>query len=145
MVRCITCIVLHMRKFCRFLYCSAWFHTVEFNRLPCLKNEMYDDAVFGIRFHHQLTMFGIRVLIWLSRFFMLILHMSQMLTKSSQHPCEFPIVCLIWYGRIQSSAMFKQQDVRRYGFQWSILLSIDYVWSVYFHRAISTHWHSYCI
>ena len=30
---------------------------------------MYDDAVFNIRFRYQLTMFGIRVLIWLSRFF----------------------------------------------------------------------------
>ena len=30
---------------------------------------MYDDAVFAIRFRYQLTMFGIRVLIWLSRLF----------------------------------------------------------------------------
>ena len=30
---------------------------------------MYDDAVFDNRFHYQLTMFEIRVLIWLSRFF----------------------------------------------------------------------------
>ena len=27
---------------------------------------MYDDAVFAIRFRYQLTMFGIRVLIWIS-------------------------------------------------------------------------------
>ena len=67
MVRCITCNVLHMRQFCRFLYCSAWFDTVEFNRLPCSKKEMYDDAVFAIRFRYQLTMFGIRLLIWISR------------------------------------------------------------------------------
>ena len=69
MVRCITCNVLHMRQFCRFLYCLAWFDTVEFNRLPYPKNEMYDDAVFANRFHNQLAMFGIGVLIWLSRFF----------------------------------------------------------------------------
>ena len=69
MVRCITCNVLYMRQFCRFLYCLAWFDTVEFNRLPCPKKEMHDDAVSANRFHHQLTMFGIRVLIWLSRFF----------------------------------------------------------------------------
>ena len=66
MVRCITCNVLHMHQFCWFLYCLAWFDTVEFNRLPCPKNEMYDDAVFANRFHYQLAMFGIRVLIWLS-------------------------------------------------------------------------------
>ena len=37
MVRCITCNVVHMRKFCRFFYCLAWSETVEFNRLPCPK------------------------------------------------------------------------------------------------------------
>ena len=56
-----------MRKFCRFLYCLAWFDTVEFIRLPCSNNEMYDDAVFADRFRYQLTMFEIRILIWLSR------------------------------------------------------------------------------
>ena len=68
MVRCITCNEIHMRQFCRFLYCLAWFDTVEFNRLPCPKNEMYDDAVFANRFQYQSTMFGIRVMIWQSRF-----------------------------------------------------------------------------
>ena len=69
MVCCITCNVLHMRQFSRFLYCLAWFDTVEFNRLPCPNNKMYDDAVFASRFHYQLIMFEIRELIWLSRFF----------------------------------------------------------------------------
>ena len=55
-----------MRQFCRFFYCLAWFDTVEFNCLPCPNNEMYDDTVFADRFHCQLTMFGIRVLIGLS-------------------------------------------------------------------------------
>ena len=67
MDRCITCNVLHMRQFCRFLYCLAWFDTVEFNGLPCPKNEMYDGAVFAIRFRYQLAIFGMPVLIWLSR------------------------------------------------------------------------------
>ena len=67
MIRCIACNVLHMRQFWRFLYCLAWFDTVEFNRLPCPKNEMYDDAVFANRFRYQLAIFGMRVLIWLSR------------------------------------------------------------------------------
>ena len=67
MVRCITCNVLHKRQFCRFLYCLAWYDTVEFNRLPCPNNEMYGDAVFAIRFRYQLAIFGMRVLIWLSR------------------------------------------------------------------------------
>ena len=66
MVRCITCNVLHMWQFCWFLYYLAGFDSVEFIRLPCPKNEMYDDAVFANRFHYQLAMFGLRVLIWLS-------------------------------------------------------------------------------
>ena len=65
--------------------------------------------------------------------------------KSSQHFAEFLVVCMIWYDWIQSSTMFKEQDVRWYGFQCSILISIDYVWSVCIHRAISTPWYSYCI
>ena len=67
MVRCITCNVYHMRQFCRFFYCLAWFDTAEFNSLPCPNNEMYDDAVFDDRFRCQLVMFGIRVLIGISR------------------------------------------------------------------------------
>ena len=146
MVRCITCNVLHMRQFCRFLYCLAWFDTVEFNRPPCPKKEMYDDAVFANRFHYQLTMLGIPLLIWLS--WLLHAHIAYKTDGAkiiSQHSAEFPIVCMIWYAWIQSLAMFKQQDVRWYGFHWSILISIDYVWSVYIHGPISTPWHSYCI
>ena len=45
----------------------AWFDTLEFNRLPCSNNKMCDDAVFADRFRYQLTMFGIRILMWLSR------------------------------------------------------------------------------
>ena len=58
---------------------------------------------------------------------------------------EFPIFCMIWYGWIQLSAMFKRHDLRWCGFWWSIQISIDYVWSVYIDRAIETHWYSYCI
>ena len=67
MVRCITCNVFHVRKFCRFFYCLAWSETVEFNRLPCPNNEMNGDAVFAIRFLYQLAILGMRVLILLSR------------------------------------------------------------------------------
>ena len=67
MVRCITCNVFHMRKFCTFFYCLAWSETVEFSRLPCPNNEIYGDAVLAIRFRHQLAIFGMPVLILLSR------------------------------------------------------------------------------
>ena len=68
-----------------------------------------------------------------------------MVPKSSQHSAEFSIVWIILYGWIQSSAMFKQQDIRWYGFQWPILISIGYVWSAYIHGDIATPWYSYCI
>ena len=67
MVRCMTCNVFHMRKFCRLFYCLAWSETVEFNRLSCANNETYGDAVFAIRFRYQLAIFVMRVLIWQSR------------------------------------------------------------------------------
>ena len=67
MVRCLACNVFYMRQFWRFFYCLAWFDTVEFNRLLCPDNGIYDDAVFSDRFRYQLTIFEIRKLIWLSR------------------------------------------------------------------------------
>ena len=67
MVLCSTCNVCHMRQFCRFFYCLAWFDNVAFNRLPCPNDKKYDDVVFVDRFRYQLTMFGIRVSIWFSR------------------------------------------------------------------------------
>ena len=45
----------------------AWLHMVEFNRLPCQNDKMYDDVVFPYRFRYPLTIFGNRVLIGLSR------------------------------------------------------------------------------
>ena len=178
MVRCLTCNVFHMRQFCRFFNCLAWFVTIKFNACRDTKNKMYDDAISADRFRYQLTMFGIRLLIGLSRLlhtriayeidtdkiiaaffrifyclldlirlnsivchvqttkctmmrfslidyalnrlcleliywyysldsFMLTLHGKQMVPKWSQDSAEFPIVCLIWYGWIQSSVMFK--------------------------------------
>ena len=41
----------------------AWFDTVEFNRLPCSNNKMYDDVVFDDRFRYQLTMLEVCILI----------------------------------------------------------------------------------
>ena len=123
----------------------AWFDTLEFNRLQCSNNKIYDDVDFAVRFRYQLHMFRIRVLIWLS--WLLHAHIAYITdgAKSLQHSAECPIVCTILYGWMQSSAVFKQQDVRWYGCQWSILISIDYLWSVFIHEAISTPWYSYCI
>ena len=99
MVRCITCNVFHMRKFCRFLYCLAWPETVKFNRLPCPNNEMYGDAVFAIRFRYQLAIFGMRVLIWLSR----LLHAYCIWNRSCQnHRSIFPNFLLFaWFDTLE--------------------------------------------
>ena len=81
---------------------------------------------------------------------MLILHMKLILPKSSSHCTEFPIVCMIWYGWIQSPAVLKQQDVRWSSFRWSIPLFIDYDWVSGIDSVISTTscsyyiWNSYC-
>ena len=61
--------------------------------------------------------------------FKLLLHMEQILPKSSHHSSEVPIISISWYAWIQSSAMFKQQHVRLCGFRWSIPLSIGNFWS----------------
>ena len=54
------------RSILRDLLLFAWFDSIEFNRLPCSNNKMYDDIVFANRFRYQLTMFEVCVLIWLS-------------------------------------------------------------------------------
>ena len=42
-------------------------YAVEFNRLPCPNDKIYDNVVFADRFRYPLTMFGNRVMIGLSR------------------------------------------------------------------------------
>ena len=145
MVRCITCNVFHMRKFCRFFYCLAWSETVEFNRLPCPNNDMCGAAVFANRFRYQLPIFGMRVLILLSR--LLHAHIAYVIDTDKIIAAFFRIsfVCLIWYSWMQSSAMIKQQDIRWCSCRWSIPLSFDYVWNVCIDTAISTPWYSYCV
>ena len=117
----------------------VWFDEVEFNCMPYPNDKMYDDAVFADAFRYSLAMlvFG---------------YIARAISTPSCSYCiwnryyqnhrsilpEFPIVCMIWYGWIQSSAMFKQQDVRWHSYRWSISISIDCVWSECINRAIST-------
>ena len=134
-----------MRKCCRFFYCLARSETFEFNRLPCPNNEMYGDAVFAIRLRYQLAIFGIRVLIWLSW----LLHARiAYITDGAKIIAAFCRIsyCLDDLIRLNSIVGYVQiTNVRWYGFQWSILISIDYVWRVYIHGAISTPQYSYCV
>ena len=87
-------------------YCLAWSDTVEFNRLPCPNNKIYDDAVFADRFRYQLTMCGIRVLIWLSRLPHAHIACEIDTDKIIASFFEFPFVCMILYGWIQSCVQF---------------------------------------
>ena len=77
----------------------AWFDTLEFNRLPCSNNKIYDDAGIADRFCYQLAMFGIRVLIWLSE--LLLAHIAYITdgAKSSKHSAEFPMFA--WFYTVE--------------------------------------------
>ena len=62
-----------------------------------------------------------------------------------QNSNDFSIVCMIWYGCVQSPPVSKRQYVRWCSFRWSILLSFDYVYNWFIGMAISTPSCSYCI
>ena len=52
---------------------------------------------------------------------------------------------MIWYCRIQSTAVSKERDIRWCDFRYSIPLSIDYVWNSGIDMAISILSCSYCM
>ena len=93
---------------------------------------------FAIWFRYQLPIFGLSVLIWLSR--LLHAHIAYAIDTYNIIAAFFRIsfVCLIWYTCIQSFAMIKQQDIRWCSFRGSIPLSFAYVCNVYIDTAIST-------
>ena len=134
-----------MRQFGRIFYCLAWFDNVEFNRLRCPISKIYDDAVFADRFRYQLTMFGIRVLIGLSRLFHT--HTACEIDTAKITAAIFRISYrlhdLIRLNLIVCHVQIT--NVRWCGFRRSIPLSIDYVWNCIIDRAISTPSCSYCI
>ena len=121
MVRCITCNVFHMRKFCRFCYCLAWSETVEFNRLSCPNNQMYGYAVFAIRFRYQLAIFGMRVFIWLSR--LLHAHITYEIDTDNIIAAFFRIsYCLLDWIRLNS--IVRHDQATRYAMmQYSLIYS----------------------
>ena len=71
-------------------------------------------------------------------FVMLILHMKQMVPKSSQNSAEFPIICMIWYGWIQSSAMCKSKMYDDVDFDDPFRYQLTYVWSMCIDWVITT-------
>ena len=145
MVSCITCNVFHMRQFCRFFYCLAWFDIVEFNLLPCRTNRMYDDAVFAHRFRYQLTKFGIRLLIPPSR--LLPAHIAYEIDNAKMIAAFIPIsYCLHDLIRLNSIVCHVQTTkCTMMRCSWPIPLSIEYVWNSCIDRAILAPSCSYCI
>ena len=139
------CNVFHMRQFCRFFYCLAWFDTVEFNRQPCPNNAIYDEAVFADQFRYQLTMFGIRVLIWLSR--LLHAHIASEIDTAKIIAAFFRIsYCL--EDLIRLNSIYCHFQTTRCTNLWFLKIDSDInllCWSVYTDSAISTPWYSYCI
>ena len=116
MDRCITYNVFHLRQFCRFFYGLAWYDTVEFNRLPCPNNKMYDDAVLADLIPQSIGY------VWNSSF-------DRAISTPSFSYCiwidtakiiaaflRITYFFMIWYRWIQSYAMVKQQGVRWDGF-----------------------------
>ena len=98
----------------------CWIHILAWIDRSCIvihKSLVLDYAVFADRFRFQLNMFGIGVLIGLSR--IIYAHIAYEIDggKIITAFCRISIVCMIWYGWIQSYAMFKQQDVRWCGYE----------------------------
>ena len=136
MIRCSTCNVYHIRKF------FVWVDTVEFNRMQCQNDKMCDDAIFADWFRYELAMFSIDRAISTPSCSYCILNRS-----CKNHCSILPnilLFCMIWYGWIQSSTMFNQQDIGWCFFHQSIPISIDYVWRMFIDMAISTTWYSNC-
>ena len=145
MVRCSKCNVFHIWPFCRFVYCLAWFDTVEFNRLPCPNDKKYDDVVFDDQFRYQLTMFRTRVLIGLSRLFHA--HIAYE-TDTAKMIAAFCRISYYLHDLVRLNSTVWHVQTTRYTMMWFSLIdcvSIDYVWSVYIDKAISSSWYLYCI
>ena len=63
-----------------------------------------------------------------------------------RHFCKFFLLFgMILYCRIQLPVVYKQRDVRRCSFRWSIPPSFDYVWNSSIDMAMSTPSCSYCV
>ena len=112
MVRCSTCNVFHMQQFCCFLYCLEWFDIVEFNRLLCPNNRMYDDEIFADRFRYPLAKFGNGLFIGLSR--LLNAHIAYEVDSAKIIAAFDRITYCLYdlYGWIQSPAISKRQELR---------------------------------
>ena len=125
MVRCLTCNVFYMRQFCRFYNCLSWFDTVEFNRLLCPDNEMCDDAVFTGRIRYELTMFGIHVLIGLSRLLHALIAYE---IETSNIIAAFCRIAYCLHDLIRLSSIVCHVQTTRCTMMWLSMIDFDINW-----------------
>ena len=120
-----------------------WFDTLEFNRLPCSNNKMNDDAGFACRFRNHLTIFGIRLLVGLSR--LLHAHIAYEIdgAKITAAFCRI-FYCLHDFMRLNSIACHVQRT--RCTMMWYLVIDSDINWLMYtvciligLSRLIGTH------
>ena len=103
----------------------AWLDTLEFNRLPCSNNKMYDDAVFADRFRYQLAMFGIQVLIWLS--WLLNAHIAYT-TDGSKIIAAFCRISYCLHDLIRLNSIVGHVQTTRCTMIWLALIDTDINW-----------------
>ena len=123
----------------------VWFDTLEFNRLPCTNNKIYDDADFADRFRYQLAMFGIRVLIWLS--YLLYAHIAY-ITDGAKIIAAFCRISYCLHDFILLNSIVGDVQTTRFTMIWFSVIDSDINWLCLnweYSRAISTPWYSYCI
>ena len=122
MVRCITSKVLHMRQFCRFFQCLAFFETVEFKCLPCSNNELYDDAVFADRFRYQLIVFGIRV--WIGYLESFVLKIAYEM-DTAKIIADFCLISYCLYDFIRLNSIVCHVQTTRCTMMWFSMIDSD--------------------
>ena len=123
-----------------FFYCLSWFDTVEFNCLPSPSN---DVRWCGFCYSIPLSIDYVWNLSIDRLYRLLHAHIAYEIDTAEIIAAFCRIsYCLRYLIRLNSIVcMIKQQDIRWFGFCWSIPISI---WSVYIDRAISTPWYSDC-
>ena len=103
----------------------AWFDTLEFNRLPCSNNKIYDDADVADRFRYQSAMFGIRVLIWLS--WLLHAHIAY-ITDGAKIIAAFSRISNCFHDFILLNSIVGYVQTTRYTMKWFSMTDSDINW-----------------
>ena len=125
------------------LFGMIWYF--EFNCLPRPNNEMHDDTVFADRFHCQLTMFGIRVLIGLS------LHLHAHIINEIDTAKIIAAFCKIshcFHDLIRLHSIVCHVQTTKCTMMWFSMIDFDINWlylkCVYRYGYLDL-WYSYCI